>query len=152
MGRHLEVRTASPADLDLLVPLLAELFALEPDFPVDAGKQRRGLALLLEDRLRRAVLVATVDGAVVGMVTGQLVVSTAEGAASVLVEDMVVASRHRGGGVGRALLESLEAWARSRGATRLTLVADRHNAAALGFYDRMGWTATRLVARHRRLA
>jgi GNAT superfamily N-acetyltransferase len=80
------------------------------------------------------------------MVTGQLVVSTAEGGASVLVEDMVVDGAERGLGVGRRLLDEIDRWAGERGATRLQLLADRDNAAALAFYDRTGWVRTRLVA------
>jgi GNAT superfamily N-acetyltransferase len=133
----------------VLVPLLGELFALEPDFRVDPVRQRRGLLLLLEDRLRRAVLVAERDGRVIGMATGQLVVSTAEGACSVIVEDVVVTARERGRGAGRRLLDEVEAWGRSRGATRFTLLADRENGPALVFYERLGWMGTRMVCLRR---
>jgi GNAT superfamily N-acetyltransferase len=83
------------------------------------------------------------------MVTAQLVVSTAEGARSALVEDLVVDAAERGRGVGASLLGAIEAWARARGATRLQLLADRENAPALAFYARMGWTGTRLVCLRR---
>ncbi len=82
---------------------------------------------------------------VVGMVTTQLVVSTAEGGPAALVEDMVVAPDHRMRGTGRWLLRAAEAWARERGATRLQLLADRNNDPALRFYRRMGWRSTDLV-------
>jgi GNAT superfamily N-acetyltransferase len=137
------------ADVDALVELLDQLFELEADFRPDEARQRRGLALMLEEPERRAVLVAERAGAVVGMVTAQLVVSTAEGAPSALVEDMVVDAPWRGLGAGRALLEGIEAWARARGATRLQLLADRENAPALAFYARMGWSGTRLVCLRR---
>ncbi len=104
---------------------------------------------MLEEPGRRAVLVAERAGRVVGMVTAQLVVSTAEGAPSALVEDMVVDAPWRGLGAGRALLEAIEAWALERGATRLQLLADRENAPALAFYGRMGWAGTRLVCLRR---
>ncbi len=145
----LDVRPAVPADLDALVELLEELFELEADFRPDEVRQRRGLALMLEEPERRAVLVAEREGAVVGMVTAQLVVSTAEGGASALVEDMVVDAAWRGLGAGRALLEAIEAWARAPGATRLQLLADRENGPALAFYARMGWARTRLVCLRR---
>jgi GNAT superfamily N-acetyltransferase len=143
------VRPAVPDDLETLVALLRELFALEPDFRFDPARQRRGLALLLEDRLRRVALVAERDGAVVGMVTGQLVVSTSEGGGSVLVEDMVVIGSARRQGIGRLLLRAVETWGRGRGATRLQLLADRENEAALRFYERLGWSGTRLVCLRR---
>lgn len=145
MSRDVAIRSAGPADLEALVGLLHQLFSIEADFRPEADRQRRGLALLLEDRARRAVLVAERDGAVVGMVTAQLVVSTAEGAPSALVEDMVVDAAQRGRGVGRRLLQAVEAWAAGRGATRLQLLADRANAPALAFYGRAGWRPTQLV-------
>lgn len=145
----LSLRPARPSDLDALVRLLAELFSLEADFRPDEARQRRGLSLLLEDRLRRTVIVAEAGGAVIGMVTGQLVVSTAEGAASVWVEDMVVAAASRRLGVGRRLLRAVEEWGATRGATRLQLLADRENRSALAFYASLGWTGTQLVCLRR---
>src|SRR5512141_824012 len=116
------IRPAAPADLEALVRLLSVLFSIEADFRPDAERQRRGLARMLEDPERRLVLVAEEDGAVVGMVTVQLVVSTAEGGDAGLLEDMIVDAAHRGRGVGRRLLAAAEAWARARGATRLQLL------------------------------
>jgi GNAT superfamily N-acetyltransferase len=141
----ISIRRATAPDVERLVALLAELFSIEADFHPDAGRQRRGLALLLEAPLRSVVLVAERAGEVVGMVTVQLVVSTAEGGPSGLVEDMVVAAPARGSGIGRLLLDAAEGWARERGARRLQLLADRENAPALRFYERAGWRGTRLV-------
>jgi GNAT superfamily N-acetyltransferase len=131
------------------VALLGQLFSLEADFRPDPVRQRRGLSLMLDDRLRRVVLVAEVAGRVVGMVTGQLVVSTSEGAASVWVEDMVVDEGARRAGVGRRLLRAVEEWGAGRGATRLQLLADRENTPALRFYEARGWSGTRLVCLRR---
>jgi ribosomal protein S18 acetylase RimI-like enzyme len=143
------IRSAREEDLDALVSLLAALFALEPDFRADPARQRRGLARLLAEPERAAVLVAVRGGAVIGMVTAQLVISTSEGAPSAWLEDLVVDAAARGGGVGRLLVDGVEAWARARGATRLQLLADRENAPALRFYDRAGWQATRLLCLRR---
>jgi GNAT superfamily N-acetyltransferase len=145
----LRIRRARAGDLGSLVRLLGQLFALEADFAPDARRQRAGLAAMCAAQRRRAVLVAERGGAVVGMVTAQLVVSTAEGAPSALVEDMVVDAPERGRGAGRALLGAIEEWARARGASRLQLLADDGNAAALAFYARLGWRRTRLVCLRR---
>jgi len=139
------VRPARFGDLDDLVRLLSLLFSIEADFQPDPERQRRGLALMLSDPGQRAVLVVEREGRVRGMVTAQLVVSTAEGGASALVEDMVVDEAERGHGLGRLLLQAIEAWAAARGATRLQLLADRENAPALAFYARLGWASTQLV-------
>jgi len=143
------IRRATSRDLDALVRLLGVLFSIEADFAPDVERQRRGLAMLLATPERAAVLVAERAGAVAGMVTAQLVVSTAEGGPSALVEDMVVEANERRHGVGRALLAAAEAWAAERGATRLQLLADRENAPALRFYERLGWRWTQLVCLRR---
>jgi hypothetical protein len=51
----------------------------------------------------------------------------------------------RGHGVGRQLIHTLADWADERGLTRLQLLADRGNQAALGFYRRIDWEPTQLV-------
>ncbi len=145
MSDPLIIRSATRSDLDALVSLLGLLFSIEADFRPDPERQLQGLSRALADPDRAGVLVAARAGGVIGMVTAQLVVSTAEGGASAWIEDMVVAEPERGRGVGRRLLEAIEAWARARGASRLQLLADRENAPALAFYARLGWSTTRLV-------
>ena len=135
-------------DLPVLVLLLRELFTIEQGFSADASRQERGLRLLLEHPDRAAIFVARDEaGRVIGMVSGQLVFSTAEGAPSVWIEDLVVAAAWRKHGVGRALLERIGEWARSRGATRAQLLVDTCNEPAEHFYHRLGWERTSLVAR-----
>jgi ribosomal protein S18 acetylase RimI-like enzyme len=138
------VRKARQEDLEQLVGLLRLLFTIEEDFSFDAAKQQQGLALLLNND-RGCVLAAEADGRVVGMCTGQLVISTAEGGPAVLVEDVVVAPPHRGQGIGRALMNALIDWAGAQGATRLQLLADKNNPPALAFYGRLGWQTTALI-------
>ena len=146
-----KIRNAQPEDLESLTALLRELFSIEADFAVDAGRQRRGLALMLDGCLKhRCVKVAEMDGDVVGMVTAQLLISTAEGGVVALVEDMVVDSRHRGRGIGRQLMDAIESWSRERGASRLQLLADRTNFSALDFYDKIGWRPTRMICLRRK--
>jgi GNAT superfamily N-acetyltransferase len=138
---RVKIRTAEPGDLDSLVSLLATLFAIEEDFVFD---ERRGLALMLENE-RGCVLVAEAEGQVVGMCTGQLLVSTAEGGLSLLVEDVVVDEQWRGRGVGRLLIEAISDWARLEKVSRLQLLADRNNVPSLDFYRSLGWQTTELI-------
>ena len=138
------LRKARKEDLDQLIGLLQLLFTIEEDFNFDALKQQRGLQLMLENRLG-CVLVAEEAGKVVGMCTGQLVISTAEGGPSVLVEDMVIDPVFQGCGLGRTLLEAMLQWAEQQGATRLQLLADKNNQSALDFYEHLGWRSTSLI-------
>ncbi|MDD3813509.1 MAG: GNAT family N-acetyltransferase [Desulfocapsaceae bacterium] len=138
------IRNAEPADLDSLIYLLAALFAIEEDFIFDESRQRRGLTLMLGNE-RGCVLVAEAGGQVVGMCSGQLLISTAEGGLSLLVEDVVVHERWRGLGVGRQLIEAISDWARANKVSRLQLLADRNNIPALDFYRSLGWQTTELI-------
>ncbi len=145
------IRTAEPADLDSLVSLLAALFSVEEDFVFDEPRQRRGLMLMLENE-HGCVLVAEGQGQVIGMCTGQVTISTAEGGPALLVEDVIVLEQWRGKGVGRHLLESMGGWAQEQGIKRLQLLADRNNVPALNFYKALGWQATALVCLRKTLA
>ena len=141
---RVKIRSAEPADLDRLVSVLAALFSIEDDCAFDEQKQRFGLALMLENE-RGCVLVAEAEGRVVGMCTGQLLVSTAEGGLSLLVEDVVVDEQWRGHGVGRLLIEAISGWAKANKVSRLQLLADRNNMPALDFYWSLGWQTTELI-------
>lgn len=143
------IRTASPADLDQLTALLEMLFTIEKDFVFDPARQRRGLTMLLSNEWA-TVLVAEEAEQVVGMCTGQLTISTAEGGPALLVEDVVINQQHRGQGLGRKLLAALAEWATDQGAQRLQLLADRNNEAGLTFYQKLGWQRTELICLRKR--
>lgn len=91
------------------------------------------------------------DGVAVGMASAQLVISTAEGAPSAWIEDVVVQQALRGQGIARLLLEGLLDWAQRHGATRVQLLADNANTSALDFYRHIGWQPTQLSAWRRSL-
>jgi ribosomal protein S18 acetylase RimI-like enzyme len=139
------IRTACSDDLPAMTRLLQELFAVETEFEVDIEKQRYGLRMLL-DSSSAGVWVAERHGRVVGMVTVQLVVSTAEGGLSGLLEDLIVSSVYRRRGLGKALLHAAVDWAREQGATRIQLLADSRNVPALIFYRKQGWKQTNMIA------
>jgi len=135
-------------DIPALVNLLAELFSIEADFSADTTKQVKGLELLLAASEQAAIKVARDSHQkVIGMVSTQLVISTAQGSPSAWIEDMVVSKEIRGGGVGRALLDSAQEWAKAHGATRMQLLVDIENQPAIGYYQHLGWQATQLQAR-----
>jgi GNAT superfamily N-acetyltransferase len=142
------LRAATIEDVPQLVELLKVLFGIEQDFHANPEKQSQGLQRLISESERGVVMTACdSSGRIIGMVSAQLVVSTAEGAYSAWIEDMVIDEAWRAQGVGRKLLESALAWAKSRGATRAQLLVDLDNEPALGYYGHLGWHATRLGAR-----
>lgn len=143
----MNIENAALGDVPALSALLDTLFSIEQDFEPNTQRQTQGLALLLQHPDRAVIKVARDKGQIIGMVSAQLVISTAEGAPSAWIEDMVVLEKYRGTGVGRGLLESVLAWAKEKGATRAQLLVDLDNAPALGYYQHLGWSTTRLAAR-----
>ncbi|WP_417911268.1 GNAT family N-acetyltransferase [Candidatus Electronema sp. PJ] len=139
------IRRAKSADIPALVGLLGLLFSIEQDFVADSAKQQQGLELLLAEHHHAAVLVAEKGERVIGFCTGQLLISTAEGGPAAVIEDVMVLPEWQRQGIGKQLLNAIGEWAASCGASRLHLLADRTNAAALAFYQRVGWQTTQLI-------
>jgi GNAT superfamily N-acetyltransferase len=127
--------------------LLAALFSIEQDFKPDTERQIRGLAGVLASPNACIMLARSAQGEAIAMCSAQLVFSTAEGAHSAWIEDMVVHEAWRGRGIGRQVLQAVLAWASERGATRAQLLADLDNQPALDYYQHLGWQETQLIAR-----
>ena len=142
---------ATTADLPALCDLLGELFRLEADFEPDRDKQLRGLRLILDTPAIGRLFVLRVDGKVAGMANALITVSTAQGTPVLLLEDVIVSRPYRGGGLGRQLVEHVCAWAKGQGMSRVTLLADKDNAPALDFYDRLGFEGSAMVVRRKKL-
>jgi GNAT superfamily N-acetyltransferase len=142
---------ATADDLPALCDLLTELFTLEADFRPDREKQLRGLRLILDTPALGRLFVLRVGGKVAGMANALITVSTAQGAPVLLLEDVIVGAAARGGGLGRKLVEHVCQWAKSEGMTRVTLLADKDNASALAFYDRLGFEPSAMVVRRKML-
>jgi len=138
------IRPATKADIPELLCLLEQLFSIEVDFTFDTEKQQRGISLLLESK-HAIIFVVEENSAVVGMVTGQLLISTAEGGPSLIIEDLVVNPSMQKRGYGSLLLSALAEWASEHGACRMQLLADQTNQPALAFYTGTKWLKTQLV-------
>ncbi len=139
---------AKEVDIADLVHLLSVLFSIEKDFNPDLAKQQKGLELLIKNQYTATIQVARNNAdKVVGMVSAQLVISTAQGATSAWVEDMVINEAYRGHGIGKQLLQNALTWAKNKGATRAQLLVDVENIDAVGYYQYLNWEATQLQAR-----
>lgn len=149
---EIEISQAEYRDLDQLADLLAELFTLENDFCPDREKQLHGLRLILDNPALGRLFVLRDQGRVAGMANLLITVSTAEGCRVAVLEDVIIGNEYRGKGLGRLLVEYVLAWAKTDGMTRITLLADRDNKAALGFYRKLGFEHSHMVVLRRRLA
>jgi ribosomal protein S18 acetylase RimI-like enzyme len=139
-----KIRKADIEDIRVMTSLLKELFSVERDFTFDVHKQRTGLRRLIKET-DNVVLVAEIDGLVVGMCTVQTVVSTVEGSLAGVLEDMIVHDKFRGRGIGTSLLSAAERWADEHKLSRVQLLADTANTDALKFYESRGWQITSLI-------
>lgn len=148
---EIEISHAGHGDLDQLADLLAELFTLENDFHPDREKQLRGLRLILDNPVLGRLFVLRDQGRVAGMANVLVTISTAEGCRVAMLEDVIIHNEYRGKGLGRRLVEHVLAWAKMEGMTRVTLLADRDNEAALDFYRKLGFEHSHMAVLRRGL-
>jgi len=143
---RIQIRQAVIADIPQLCELLSLLFTQEADFTPDAGRQSRGLRLILEQpQVGRIYCATDNDSVVVGMVSLLFTVSTAEGGVAAWLEDMVVHPHRRGQGIGEQLLQETINQARAAGCSRITLLTDAGNAPAMRFYSKAGFARSQMV-------
>jgi ribosomal protein S18 acetylase RimI-like enzyme len=139
------IEEAAFADISQLCDLLALLFSQEHEFQPDALKQRAALNQLVCNPQRGRVFVLRDNEAVLGMVSVQVLVSTARGGDVLLLEDLIVRPACRGQGYGSALLHHVTDFARRHGYSRITLLTDDDNTAAQRFYGRHGFHASHMM-------
>jgi GNAT superfamily N-acetyltransferase len=132
-----EVRQATLADLNLLVPL----FDGYRQFYRQASDPERARRFLLErlERKQSVIFLAFEDATAIGFT--QLYPSFSSGAMApiFILNDLFVAPEGRRRGVGSALLQAAAEYGRRTGALRLVLSTEVANTTAQSVYERMGW-------------
>ncbi|MGH3060649.1 MAG: GNAT family N-acetyltransferase, partial [Gaiellaceae bacterium] len=129
------VRRAVPGDAAALVELARAVGAEEEGWLITDGEwrtaseERRYLRAVKRHRHAAVLVAETTDG-----VVGRLSVARDPHPASEHVADLglMVARPYRRQGIGRALMEAAEAWAREVGVRKLELHVFPYNEAALG--------------------
>jgi GNAT superfamily N-acetyltransferase len=144
------VREAGLEDVDGVVSGYEWLFAPPGSRPAGweperaAGAVRRAIA-----SEAAVVLVATLDGQLVGLCTAYDDIESVRFGRRVWVEDLAVHPDQRSLGIGKQLLDEAKRWARDRGATHLELDSAETRPDAHRFYEReqpatrsrcFGWT------------
>jgi len=134
------VRRAAATDLEQLLALYRELSdPPEQPGPPAGAEAEAALAATLADPSRHLV-VATVNGEVVGTADLLIVANLTHGARPWgIVENVVVTHTHRGTGVGSAVLEHLIAIARQAGCYKVQLLSAKHRRNAHAFYRAIGF-------------
>jgi RimJ/RimL family protein N-acetyltransferase len=145
------VRAAGPPDADGLVELARRVGAEPGGWLItggdwrSSGEERRYLRALRRHS-DAAVFVAETNGTIVG----RLSLSRDIHPASEHVADvgLMVAQEHRRLGVGTALMQAAEQWAKHVGIQKLELHVFPHNAPAIALYERLGYRREGLRRRH----
>ena len=133
------IRRAGPADAqavyDLVVSLAEARDAMDKvvSTAADIARDGFGAAPAFE------ALIADLDGVPVGLCLYFGSYSTWRGQRGIYVQDLIVADRARGLGVGRRLLAAMAEFAKARSCGYLRLSVEAGNARAQAFYRRCGF-------------
>ena len=135
--REVEVRQATKADLDLVVPLF-DAYRQFYRHPGDVERARRFLLERFEHE--QSVIFLAFDGAAAVGFT-QLYPSFSSGAMAriFVLNDLFVAPEARRCGAGSALLQAAAQYGRRIGALRLVLSTEVTDTSAQSLYERTGW-------------
>jgi GNAT superfamily N-acetyltransferase len=129
------VRDAKAEDAPMLARLLTQL-----GYPVDTATIAQRL-----ERVRAGgdrVLVACCDGEAAGLAHLHVAAAIEHDGLAGKLGALVVDERRRGRGVGRALVDAIEAQARSTGCVQLFLTTAERRSDAHAFYERLGFERT----------
>lgn len=130
-----QIRRATPGDLERLVELHATFCALDAH-PFSAARARAGFGPLLTDDRHGVVWIADRPAAYAVLTWGW---SIEAGGAEAVLDEIYVSER--GAGLGAVLIEHVVADAERRGLARIFLETELHNERVRGFYARHGFEA-----------
>jgi len=143
-SQNIEIRAARPADASGIASLCGQL-----GYPTTEKEAGQRLQAIL-DQGDDAVLVATLpEGDIVGWVhvhVCRLLVADPQ----VTLGGLVVDEGHRGNGIGRRLMERVEAWAHERGCGVVVLSSNVVRDEAHRFYEGLGYERTKTSYAFRR--
>ena len=127
------IRTARPSDASSVAELIRQLG------PPEGAEGVEARIAALADTPTDAVLVAEVDGRVVGLVSLHVTPFFNRGTSRGRVTALVVDESVRSQGIGRELLTAAEDAARTRGCVEAELTSAAHRLDAHRFYVRAGY-------------
>jgi RimJ/RimL family protein N-acetyltransferase len=149
----LSVRRAAPGDASALVELARAVGAEEEGWLITNGEWRttseeRRYLRTVRRHPHAAVFVAENEDGIVGRIS----LARDPHPASEHIADLgiMVAQGYRRQGIGRALMEAGEAWAREVGVTKLELHVFPYNHAAIALYEQLGYEREGYRRRHYR--
>jgi ribosomal protein S18 acetylase RimI-like enzyme len=146
--RHISfnIRAATAGDTDFILSLVPRLV----EFELPKGRNRRQCATAIRADIARALrdappseaffVAVNASGERAGFLRLQIQRDFFSGVRTCHVSDLVVAPRHDGEGIGRALLACAQRWAKRHRCKLLTLAVFPGNIRARALYERSGFT------------
>ena len=132
------MRPVRPEEAGVVADLFNAINSMDGPLPPVAMTTEAVRRDLLGPSPRAMLLVAELDGALVGFITGNAIYDSMRAADAFLLNDLYVAPDARRMGTGRALVARLAAVARERGAGCLWWGVDLGDDEAMRFYDALG--------------
>lgn len=130
------IRNARPADAPAIARLLDQL-----GYPCPPAEVPQRLERFAGGR-HSEVLVAELEGEVIGLATVHLLTVLNRSRDVAWLTALVIDEKARGQGIGRLMVESVEAFARAAGCERLSVTTQEHRDDAHAFYLRVGMEHT----------
>ena len=133
----MRIRMAEESDVPLIAPLFnayREFYGQNSD--LDGARDCISENLVLS---RSTIFLFEKDGAVIGFTQLYPAFCSVEMKPFYVLYDLFVASNHRTKGVGSALLNHADDWARSQGAFRVVLETAHTNTTAQSVYEGLGY-------------
>lgn len=127
------IRLARPEDAPALAPLSTQL-----GYPATVAETDSRLARILADP-EQVLYVAEISGQILGWIQAALYF-TLESGAAVELRGLVVDEKHRGTGLGRALLRQAEQWAIEHETPVVRLRCNVIRTGAHAFYKHLGYS------------
>ena len=142
-GGRIAVRPFADGDQSFLARVAHRLLPTETVSPRDPAVMAAFMSSLAEGKLLNEpgaeAFIATIDGRPCGVITVHPDADYFTGHPRAYVDILVVAPEAEGQGVGRALLERADAWARDHNCLEVVLDVFAGNEAAMAFYERCGY-------------
>ena len=138
------MRKALPADVELLVTMMAEFYSDSP-YTLNPRRATEAFTPLLADERLGTVWFIQADSKDVGYVVLTLCHSMNFGGLSAVVDDFYIQPAFRGKGLGKAAMAEVRSFCTGHGIRAIHVETGRDNAAALAVYRHAGFVESDFV-------
>lgn len=134
----IKIRPLQRQDIDAVMKLHREL-GWNPAFKADGSTLLQRLKALITEE-NALLLVAEIDKRVIGYIHGEMITHLLFAGREMYISEVFVMEKHRGSGVGRALVSAIETEAVQQRCFRISVLNSRERESyQRGFYPSMGY-------------